>query len=129
MRKGLRLSRNPCQWKTGQIYAILTLISLYVMWHYCPLLFLLPRWKVFRIVCGHEGAANRIRRVLRRAGVRRRAHDLRATYATRVLRLTGNVHLVARLLGHASIATTERYLGLGEIDLPELWADVEPIVA
>lgn len=38
-----------------------------------------------------------------------RFHDLRHTFATRMLRQTGNIKLVSRLLGHSSIETTARY--------------------
>lgn len=38
-----------------------------------------------------------------------RFHDLRHTMATRMLRETGNIKLVSRLLGHSSIDTTSRY--------------------
>lgn len=38
-----------------------------------------------------------------------RFHDLRHTHATRLLRATGNLALVKRMLGHRSIATTMRY--------------------
>ena len=70
-----------------------------------------------------DSTSNLIAAVLKRAGIRRRPHDLRATFATEVLRATGNVHTVAQLLGHASIATTERYLAFGVKSLPELYGD------
>lgn len=38
-----------------------------------------------------------------------RFHDLRHTFATRMLRQTNNLKLVSRLLGHKDIATTMRY--------------------
>lgn len=38
-----------------------------------------------------------------------RFHDLRHTFATRMLRQTGNIKLVSQLLGHSSIETTSRY--------------------
>jgi integrase len=38
-----------------------------------------------------------------------RFHDLRHTFATRLLRHTGNLKLVSRLLGHTQIETTMRY--------------------
>jgi integrase/recombinase XerD len=45
-------------------------------------------------------------------------HSLRHTYAIRALRVEGNVVKVAKLLGHASVTTTGRYLdhlALGEL--------------
>ena len=38
-----------------------------------------------------------------------RFHDLRHDFATKLLRTTGNLRLVQKALGHASIKTTERY--------------------
>jgi integrase len=38
-----------------------------------------------------------------------RFHDLRHTFATRMLRQTKNIKLVSKLLGHKSIETTDRY--------------------
>jgi site-specific recombinase XerD len=49
-------------------------------------------------------------------------HALRHTYALRALRAGGNVVALARLLGHASIATTERYVD--HLALDELRAAV-----
>ncbi len=46
-----------------------------------------------------------------------RFHDLRHTFATRMLRATGNLKLVSRLLGHASIETTMRYAHVLDDDL------------
>lgn len=49
-----------------------------------------------------------------RAGVRdKRAspHTLRHTFAVRALRNGGELVVVSRLLGHASVSTTERYIG------------------
>ncbi|VDS10075.1 Tyrosine recombinase XerC [Paracoccus haematequi] len=52
-----------------------------------------------------------------------RFHDLRHTFATRVLRKTGNLKLVSRLLGHASIETTMRYAHVLESDLSDAMVD------
>jgi integrase len=49
-------------------------------------------------------------RALKEAGIDGlRFHDLRHTHATRLLRATGNLALVKRMLGHRSIETTLRY--------------------
>jgi integrase len=50
------------------------------------------------------------RRLRKRAGVVGfRFHDFRHDLGTKVLRVTGNLKLVQRLLNHASIKTTTRY--------------------
>lgn len=41
-------------------------------------------------------------------------HTLRHRYATRIYAATGDVLAVQQLLGHASLATTQTYLGLSE---------------
>ncbi|WP_283177864.1 site-specific integrase [Gemmobacter sp. 24YEA27] len=46
-----------------------------------------------------------------------RFHDLRHTFATRMLRQTGNLKLVSRLLGHKQIDTTMRYAHVLDDDL------------
>lgn len=51
-----------------------------------------------------------IARYLRRRGVNSSAHKLRARYATRFLSATGDLAATARVLGHASVATTQRYV-------------------
>jgi integrase len=51
---------------------------------------------------------------LKRAGITRKItfHDLRHTFATAYLEVTNNVRSLQDLLGHASLATTERYVHL-----------------
>lgn len=44
-------------------------------------------------------------------------HDLRHTFATRMLRQTQNIKLVSRLLGHSEIDTTSRYAHVLDDDL------------
>lgn len=46
-----------------------------------------------------------------------RFHDLRHSFATRLLRQTGNLKLVSRLLGHTQIETTMRYAHVVMTDL------------
>lgn len=48
-----------------------------------------------------------------------RFHDLRHTFATRLLRQTGNLKLVSRLLGHTQIETTMRYAHTLQSDLEQ----------
>ena len=44
-------------------------------------------------------------------------HDLRRTYATSLLDQGAQVILISKLLGHKSIKTTERYLGVSQVNL------------
>jgi site-specific recombinase XerD len=46
-------------------------------------------------------------------------HRWRHSYATSLLRRGVDIHVVQRLLGHANIATTTRYLHLSDADLTE----------
>ncbi|WP_375263236.1 tyrosine-type recombinase/integrase [Palleronia sp.] len=48
-----------------------------------------------------------------------RFHDCRHTFATRLLRKTGNLKLVSRMLGHANIETTMRYAHVLDSDLAD----------
>ena len=45
----------------------------------------------------------------REAGITASVHSLRHTFATRLYRKTGDLHLVQRALGHRQITTTEIY--------------------
>ena len=54
--------------------------------------------------------ANRVRHATGGYG----PHTLRHRYATRIYAATGDVLAVQQLLGHASLATTQTYLGLSE---------------
>ncbi|WP_062215308.1 tyrosine-type recombinase/integrase [Celeribacter marinus] len=50
------------------------------------------------------------RKALKDAGIEMfRFHDLRHTFATRILRKTQNIKLVSKLLGHSNIETTTKY--------------------
>ena len=52
-----------------------------------------------------------------------RFHDLRHTFATRLLRQTGNLKLVSRLLGHTQIETTMRYAHVLMSDMEDALRD------
>lgn len=68
--------------------------------------------------CGHTMTAhvghtisNRISRIYRDAGITgHRPHDLRATFATELIRRGADLITVQNYLGHASVATTQRYV-------------------
>jgi len=46
-------------------------------------------------------------------------HRWRHSYATNLMRRGTDIHVVQRLLGHATIATTARYLHLDDGDLAD----------
>lgn len=56
-----------------------------------------------------EGLKSIQGRLFRRAGVKKRWHDLRHTSGMRTLRATGNLKLVQKQLGHANITTTAKF--------------------
>ncbi len=69
-----------------------------------------------------------VRTCARAAGVTAKhvsPHSLRHTMAIRALRAGGNIVAVSKLLGHACIATTQRYLD--HLELGELRAAVPPL--
>jgi integrase len=58
----------------------------------------------------YNGLESYWRRLRERAGITGfRFHDYRHDFATKLLRETGNLRLVQKALGHATIATTQRY--------------------
>jgi site-specific recombinase XerD len=62
----------------------------------------------YPITCG--GASTVWKRVVRNAGIDDlRLHDNRHDTASKVLRKTGNLKVVSRLLNHTNIATTAKY--------------------
>jgi integrase len=71
-------------------------------------------------IVGSGGMMQDFREALAAAEIRDfRFHDLRHTFATRLLRQTGNLKLVSRLLGHADVTTTTRYAHVLDQDLAE----------
>ena len=69
-----------------------------------------------------------VRRLRRRAGIPRLyAHLLRHTFAVHFLRNGGNPLTLQRLLGHASLATTNRYVTLATGDLVEAHRRSSPL--
>jgi Phage integrase family len=55
--------------------------------------------------------------VLANVGVKGTARELRHTFATKMLRKGVNVRTIQDMLGHGSLATTMRYLGVNEADI------------
>ena len=55
-------------------------------------------------------------RRVRAVGLRFRAHDLRHKFAVDYLRATGDIYRLSKILGHASVKTTEIYLQFVDLD-------------
>jgi len=74
-----------------------------------------------------ESVSKVIRVHFQRLGIGHRPHDLRHTFASECARVTGgNVVVVAQLMGHASISTTQRYvaaLPAGREIVDALWTE------
>lgn len=56
-----------------------------------------------------------------------RLHDLRHTCATRLLRSTGNLKMVSRLLRHSDVSTTAKYAHVLDDDLRNAMDAMEPV--
>lgn len=75
-------------------------------------------------VVPYDSARNAIQQAIARAGVRfGTPHDLRRTYATLLYRKHRDLVFVKRQLGHTSIMTTQKYLGVVESDDAAALAD------
>lgn len=76
------------------------------------------RHKGKRYPFSSKGWSRQWRAALAAAGITDfRFHDLRHTRATRLVRATGNLKAVQKLLGHSDISTTARYAHVMEDDL------------
>lgn len=68
----------------------------------------------------NSGARAAVTRIAKKAGVVAHdggdvsSHDLRATFATEVYNKTSDIRLVQELLGHASVQTTQIYIGISD---------------
>lgn len=67
----------------------------------------------------YDTVNNIVDTVAKRAGVRVTPHQLRHHYATRLVRAGANVFALQRLLGHATVATTQRYVSMDLSDIAE----------
>lgn len=77
-----------------------------------------------RITTGGGGVHEDFHKAVIAAGIEDfRFHDLRHTFATRMLRQTKNLKLVSKLLGHTSIETTMRYAHVLDDDLHDALAE------
>ena len=65
----------------------------------------------------YDAINNLVDRASERAGVEIYPHKLRHHYGTRMVRAGVNVIVLSKLLGHANISTTERYVSLDLSDL------------
>ena len=76
----------------------------------------------------HETALQKaIKKAVREAGIPKRAsaHTLRHTYASHLLQANYDIRTIQELLGHSSVATTQRYLNL-DLDLSQTISDFIP---
>jgi integrase/recombinase XerC len=80
-----------------------------------------PASPLFRSVHGRRLGARQIQlnfaRWCREVGVSASVHSLRHTFATRLYRKTGDLHLVQKALGHRQITTTEIYATVSDQSL------------
>lgn len=80
-----------------------------------------PASPLFRSVHGRRLGARQIQlnfaKWCREAGVAASVHSCRHTFATRLYRKTGDLHLVQRALGHRQITTTEIYAKVSDKSL------------
>jgi len=80
---------------------------------------------VFTTRTGGKINQNNINRMIetyrKKAGIEKHisAHTFRHSYATALLRETGNLSLVQRVLGHEDISTTQIYVHLADKDVEE----------
>jgi len=59
-----------------------------------------------------QSVGDLIRRLFRELGIDARPHDLRHTFGTEAAKASnGNIVLVAQMMGHSAIQTTQRYIG------------------
>lgn len=76
-----------------------------------------------RITTGGGGVHDDFHKAVIEAGIEDfRFHDLRHTFATRMLRQTKNLKLVSKLLGHTSVETTTRYAHVMDDDMHDALA-------
>jgi site-specific recombinase XerD len=74
-----------------------------------------------------EGIKMVFNRIKREAGLNVfHPHQLRHTTATNLLAAGADTHSVRRMLGHASVLTTEKYLSMGAADLKAKHASASP---
>jgi integrase/recombinase XerC len=95
---------------------------------------LLKRWLTIRgdepgsvFWLNYEGVKMVFNRVRREAGLKVfHPHQLRHTTATNLLAAGADTHSVRRMLGHASVLTTERYLSMSPRELKAKHASASP---
>ncbi len=73
-----------------------------------------------------QSLAHLMMRLQQASGVHVTAHGLRRTFALRALRAGVNIHVLARLMGHADIGILRQYLPLSEHDLTDAYQKAFP---
>ena len=83
-----------------------------------------------RYPLSYNGVKTAWRRLLAEAGVEGfRFHDYRHNLGTKILRETGNLKLVQRVLNHADLKTTARYAHLADDPLQEATNRVDALIS
>ncbi|MDP9411198.1 MAG: tyrosine-type recombinase/integrase [Chloroflexota bacterium] len=73
-----------------------------------------------------NGIYSLFQRIQRETGLAIHPHQIRHTAATEMVRSNADLHTVKRILGHADLSTTERYLSLSYDDLKAKHAAASP---
>lgn len=70
-----------------------------------------------------DSLQSHITTLYKRAGIKGSSHSGRRGFASKVLAATGDMHIVAVLLGHSSIDCSQRYVDVDPVTLEAMFAD------